>query len=195
MKKNIVLLLTAILLCAPLASIAQSLNTPSGVYELEKNHGYITFSYFHLGFSRPHVGFDSFDVSLDLDSENVENSSLSVNIDASSINSRVPLFNEHLNGEEFFDTENHPNISFVSTSISSTGENTYDVTGDLTIKGITHSVTLSAIINRAAVVRDRTKIGISAETEVLRSEWGLSRDTSMTSDEVKISIEVELMKS
>lgn len=68
---------------------------PSGAYGLDKTHGYITFSYSHLGFSNPHVGFRSFEVDLNLDNENIENSVVSVTIDATSVDSRVEVFNGH----------------------------------------------------------------------------------------------------
>ena len=167
---------------------------PAGQYGLDKTHAYITFSYSHLGFSNPQVGFDNFDVSLTLDSDNPAASSVDVVIDATSVNSRVEEFNEHLNGQNFFDTENHPTITFTSTSIESTGENTYDVTGDLTIMGTTRPVTLNAVINKAAnhPMRNVPTIGVSAQGKVSRSDWGLSRFVPNVGDEVTITIEVEL---
>ena len=179
-------------LSAPLSATAW--DVPSGEYGLDKTHGYITISYNHLGFSNPHVGFDSFEVSLDADAENPESSNVEVLIDATSINSRVEVFNGHLNGGNFFDTANHPEITFVSTGITSTGENTFDISGDLTIKGITKPVTLNATINKAAdhPMRGVPTIGVTAIAQVLRSEWGLSRAVPVVSDEVSIFIDVEL---
>lgn len=180
------------LLTTPIAATAW--DVPSGSYGLDKTHGYITFTYSHLGFSNPHVGFDSFEVELAANAENPESSSVSVVIDATSINSRVEVFDEHLNGSKFFDTADHPEITFNSTRIESTGENTLDITGNLTIKGITKQVTLAATINKAAthpMLRVPT-IGVTAVTEVLRSAWGLERAVPFVSDEVNILIDVEL---
>ena len=179
-------------LTAPLA--ASAWEVPSGEYGLDKTHGYITFSYSHLGFSNPHVGFESFEVSLNADAENPENSNIEVLIDASSISSRVEVFDEHLNGENFFDTGNHPEITFVSTGVASTGENTFDIAGDLTIKGITKPVTLNATINKAAdhPILNVPTIGVTAITQVQRSEWELAYGVPMVSDEVSIFIDVEL---
>ena len=185
-------------LAASLASFAAGAmaawDVPSGEYGLDKTHAYITISYSHLGFSNPHVGFDSFDVNLNADSENPENSKVEVLIDATSVNSRVESFNGHLNGKNFFDTANFPAITFKSTSIKSTGESTFDVTGDLTIKGITKPVTLAATINKAAdhPMRKVPTIGVSATAKVSRSEWGLSRAVPNVGDEVTLMIEVEL---
>ncbi|MDJ0938751.1 MAG: YceI family protein [Woeseiaceae bacterium] len=171
--------------------------TPSGTYALDDTHGYVLFSYSHFGFSNPNVGFNRFDTTLDLDSDNPENSTISVTIDAASIDSRVEEFNGHLNGENYFDTANHPEITFTSTSVSATGDNTFDVTGDLTIKGTTKPVTLAATINKAAKhpFKGMPTVGVSATGTLLRSEWGLGNYAPAVGDEVTLHIEVELNKA
>ena len=148
---------------------------PSGTYELENTHGYITFSYSHLGFSTPHVGFNSFDVTLDANSEDPTQSKVQVTIDAASIDSRVDEFDKHLNGADYFDTANHPEITFTSTGLVATGDNTFDVTGDLTVKGVTKPLTLAATVNKAAnhPMRGVPTIGLSATGTISRSEMGL----------------------
>jgi len=167
---------------------------PSGSYELDKTHGYITFSYNHLGFSTPQVGFRSFDVALELDSANVENSEVTVMIDATSLDSRVEVFNGHLNGENFFDTANYPEITFVSTGIKSTGDNTFDLMGDLTLKGTTLPVTLHATLQKADLhpMRKVPTIGVTAHTTVSRTAFGMERGVPAISDEVEIFISVEM---
>jgi polyisoprenoid-binding protein YceI len=172
-------------------------DVPSGQYGLDSDHGYITFSYSHLGFSNPHVAFKSFTVDLNLDNENPENSTVNVTIDATSLDSRVDVFNGHLNGPNFFDTANHPTITFTSTAIEMTGEDTMNVQGDLTIKGVSKPVTLMAKINQAGnhPMRKTPWIGVEAETKISRSDWGLTRAVPNVGDEVTIWISVELPKS
>ena len=169
---------------------------PSGTYALDDAHGYITFTYTHLGFSNPRVGFNDFTTTLSLDNAAPENSTVEVTIDAASIDSRVPVFNEHLVGEDWFNTAEYPEITFRSTSIESTGDKSFDVNGELTIMGTTKPVTLNATINKAAEhpLRNVPAIGVSATTDILRSEWGLGGYVPAVSDEVRISIEVELLK-
>ena len=176
------------------SAFAELADMPSGAYTLDKNHAYITFSYNHLGYSTPHVGFRSFDAALDLDSANIENSKVSVTIDATSVDSRVEVFNGHLQGENFFDTANHPEITFVSTGIKSTGDNKFDLMGDLTIKGNTLPVTLAATLQKADFhpMRKLPTIGVTAETTVSRSAFGMPRGTPNISDEVTIYISVEM---
>jgi polyisoprenoid-binding protein YceI len=150
-----------------------------------------------MGYSTPHVGFRSFDVGLVLDNENSANSAIDVTIDATSIDSRVDVFNGHLNGPNFFDTANHPTITFKSTSFEDAGEDKFNITGDLTIKGVTKSVTLDATLVKAAnhPMRKTPTIGVTAETKVSRSEWGLSRAVPNVGDEITIFISVEMTKS
>ena len=188
--------LAATLLGLALNASAGLSDVPSGEYGLDKSHGYITFTYSHMGYSTPHVGFNSFDVDLSLDNEDVANSTVNVTIDATSINSRVENFNGHLNGANFFDTANHPTITFVSTSVEAQGDDKYAVTGDLTIKGVTKPVTLDTTILKAAdhPMRKTPTIGLTAEAKVSRSEWGLTRAVPNVGDEVSIFISVELPK-
>lgn len=176
---------------------AELADLPAGDYGLDKSHAYITFSYSHLGFSTPHIGFNAFDLNLTLDPENVEKSSITVTIDASSIDSRVDRFDGHLAGPNFFDVANHPEITFQSTSMSKTGDSTYDVVGDLTIKGITNSVTLKATINKAAnhPMRKTPTIGMTGEAKVLRSDWGLDRVLPNVGDEITIYVTAEMPKA
>ena len=188
-------LCAAALLAMPFSVSAGLAGVPSGKYTLDSSHGYITFTYSHLGFSNPRVGFNSFDTVLDLDSSNPENSTVEVTIDAASIDSRVAEFNEHLNGADFFNTAEHPTITFKSTSVVATSANTFDVTGDLTILGVTRPVTLATTINKAAnhPMLNLPTVGVSATTTLLRSEWGLGAYVPAVSDEVELSIEVELL--
>lgn len=185
----------ALLFVLPLSVAADLSDVPSGKYSLDNSHGYITFSYSHLGFSNPRVGFNSFDTVLDLDSSNPENSTIEVTIDAASIDSRVAEFNEHLNGADFFNTAEYPTITFRSTRVEATGRNTFNVTGDLTILGTTKPVTLAATINKAAEhpLQNVPTIGVSASTKLMRSAWGLDAYVPAVSDEVELSIEVELL--
>lgn len=185
------------LLLIATSGVAQAaLGVPTGAYTLENTHGYITFSYSHLGFSRPQVGFNTFTVDLDLNSEDPSKSSVTVGIDANSIDSRVAEFDAHLKGDKFFATAANPTISFVSTGIKMNSDTTASITGNLTIKGVTKPVTLEATLNKAAVhpMRKVPTLGLNATAKVLRSDWGLAEYVPMVSDEVEIIISVELIK-
>ena len=171
-----------------------AMDVPSGHYVLEKDHGYITFSYSHLGFSTPQISFTDFDVDLQLDVEQPQNSKLSVTIDAKSVASQVAEFDEHLAGERFFDSEKFPSITFAATSIELGDANTAIITGDLTIKGQSHPVTLEAKLNKAGnhPMLKKPVAGFNAEAKVSRSAWGMGYAVPMVSDEVTLNISVEL---
>jgi polyisoprenoid-binding protein YceI len=161
---------------------------------LDKSHAYLTFSYSHLGFSHPLILVNAFDVVLELDSAAPEKSRLSVTADAASIDSGVADFNDHLHGAEYFDVGNHPKITFTSTAIVMTAPDTATITGDLTIKGITKPLTLTASLNKAAMhaMQKVPVVGVSATGTLKRSEFGLSQYAPAVGDEVSVDIEVEL---
>lgn len=195
MRKLSRLFYVAALIALPFGASADLSEVPSGKYALDNSHGYITFTYNHLGFSNPRVGFNRFDTTLDLDSDNPENSTVKVTIDATSIDSRVAEFNEHLNGADFFNTAEFPSITFTSTQVEATGDGTFNVTGDLTILGKTKPVTLATTINKAGnhPLQNVPTVGVSASTRLMRSDWGLDAYVPAVSDEVELSIEVELL--
>ena len=195
MRKKTRSFLAATLLALPFSVSADLSEVPSGEYNLDNYHGYITFTYTHLGFSNPRVGFNRFDAKLELDSSDPENSVVEVTIDATSIDSRVAEFNEHLNSADFFNTAEYPTITFRSTKVEATGGNTFKVAGDLTILGTTKPVTLTTTINKAGnhPMQNVPAVGVSASAKLMRSEWGLGAYVPAVSDEVELSIEVELL--
>ena len=194
MRKSIRAALAASFLALAANAQADLSTVPSGEYGLDDHHAYISFTYSHIGFSTPHVGFRKFDASLTLDSAKPENSAIEVVIDTTSVDSRVEEFNGHLRGSNFFDTDNYPQATFRSTRIAANEDGTFDVTGDLTIKGITKSVTLDATLNKAAMhpMRNIPTVGFSAETQILRSDFGMDRAVPAVGDEVTIYITVEM---
>lgn len=197
-------LATVSLLCAGAAqaehhensAVTAGLDIPSGSYGLDKTHAYITFAYSHMGFSTPHVSFNEFDVSLDLNADDPARSQFKVVIDASSIDSRVSKFDEHLRGTDYFDTTKHPSITFVANEVTVSGATTASVTGELTIKGVTKPLTLDLTLNKAAnhPMMRKPVLGVSATGKLKRSEWGLGKYAPAVGDEVTVYISVELPK-
>ncbi len=178
-------------------SVIAGVASPSGAYVLENTHGYVTFSYSHMGFSHPQVGFNTFTVDLNLNADDPAKSTVKVNIDAKSIDSRVADFDAHLNSDKWFNTAAHPAITFESTGVMMTSDTTAKITGNLTVKGTTKPVTLDAKLNKAAVhpMRKVAMLGLDASTTLKRSEFGLGEYVPMVGDDVTITISVELMKA
>ncbi len=176
------------------SAIAQS-DAISGTYKVEATHRYITFSYSHMGYSNPWLRWRDWDATLEWNAENPGDSSISVVIDAASADSGVDEFDGHLKSDRFFDTESHPEITFVSTELTVTGDKAGTMTGDLTIMDVTKPVTLDVVFNNAGFSeRDGIyKLGFSAKTSVNRSDFGLDYAVPYVSDKVDITIEAEFI--
>ena len=168
---------------------------PSGVYKSESGHAYIAFSYDHQGYSRPILRWGAFDATVNLDSENPENSKLDVVIDAASIDSGVEAFDGHLKGDKFFNVGAYPEIRFSSTAMEQILQGRGRVTGDLTIKDITKPVTLKVKLNKVGKhFRSKADLfGISAKTTIRRDDFGVGFAAAV-GQEVDIKIEVEFQK-
>lgn len=167
-------------------------SAPSGTYEVDKTHAYVTFTYSHQGYSKPWLRFRALDATLDLDSDGLEQSDLSVVIDAASIDSGVDIFDEHLRGKNFFKVDKFPQISFQSTEIKQQDGNIL-ITGNLKMLETEKPITLVATFNRGGLHFKSKKpmMGFSATTQLIRSEWGLGYAVPLVGDEVDVVIEVE----
>ena len=175
---------------------ALSEKVSSGSYEMDVTHGYVTFSYNHLGFSNPQLRFRTVDAKLDLNADDPAASSVNVTIAADSIDSGVDVFDEHLNSADWFNTAEHTEITFVSTELTQGEDGTGTLTGDLTIKGITQPVTLDVTLLGAGPhpLNQKETVGIEASGTVLRSAFELGAYAPAVSDEVEILISGEFNK-
>ncbi|MFD0727503.1 YceI family protein [Lysobacter brunescens] len=162
-------------------------------YKIDPNHTDVVASWSHFGFSNPIAHFGKVDGFITYDPAKVGDSKVEVTIPLAGLNSHVEAFDEHLRSDDFFDAANHPNITFKSTSVKSAGKDKLAVTGDLTIKGITKSVTLDVTINKLGVqpMAKREAAGFEATTTIKRSDFGVGKYAPNVSDDVKISITTE----
>lgn len=111
-------------------------------YYFDQGHTEVHFTWSHAGVSMQHGEFTKLGGKLTLDPDNVENSVVEVNIDANSLDSGFEALDKHLKSPDFFDVATFPAITFKSTSVKQTGDDTADIVGDLTIHGVTQPVTL-----------------------------------------------------
>lgn len=196
MKTTVVkaILAAGILGSSTLTSAADLSGVPAGMYKVDHTHAYITFSYNHLGMSNPVLAFDDFTVDLNLDNEDPTKSTVNVTIDANSIVSGSPVWTDHITGEKFFDTANHSEITFTSTSVEAARDGNFTVAGDLTIKGVSKPVSLDVTINAAMnhPMSGTPTIGMQATSEVLRSEFGMDAAIPHVSDEIALNVTAEL---
>ncbi len=188
---------SGILSFSTLGNAADLSGVPSGLYTVDPTHAYITFSYNHLGMSDPVLSFDDFTVDLNLDNEDPTKSTVMVTIDSNSIVAGSDKWRDHITGAKFFDTANHPEITFNSTSVEAARDGNLKVTGDLTIKGESKPVSLDVTINAAMnhPMSGNPVIGLQATSQLLRSEFGMTAALPHVSDEVALSVTAELAKS
>ncbi len=183
---------------AGLALFALSSNAfaaPS-TYTFDKNHTEVRFCWNHFGVSRQCGHFLKYDGELVYDDANPQNSSVNVTFQTDSIETLVPILNEHMRSEKLFDSKKFPEISFKSTKFEKTGEKTGKVTGDLTIRGVTKPVTLDVTLNfeGAHPLSKKQSLGIGAQTSVKRAEFGLTYGVPAISDAITIEIQSEMNK-
>ena len=112
-------------------------------YVTDQDHTEVMFGWSHAGVTEQNGEFTKATGTLTM-ADTLEESSISVEIDASSLSSGVDALDKHLKSADFLDVEKYPTLTFESTKVVTTGDNTMDVTGDLTIHGVTKPVTLQA---------------------------------------------------
>lgn len=169
----------------------------AGQYVLDPNHASLIWKLNHLGFSTFLGTFNDFEASLDFDPEDIENASLEVVIDTSSLDVDIPDFEEELKGDNWFDVAVYPQAVFRTTRfVESIDEDSFIYEGDLTLLGTTAPVTLEVNFRgggRNFLTRSYT-VGFSGSATFNRSDFGLDRFTSFgVGDEIELEIHVEFM--
>jgi len=162
-------------------------------YETDVAHTDILFMVSHFGYSNSFGSFGDFDVKLTFDQENPEASKLDVVVRPESVSTTVPALDEHLRKDDFFAVETYPTVTFTATDITVTGENTGNVTGDLTLLGVTKPITLAVTFNKAAPhpIMKKPAVGFSAVGTIKRTDFGMDTFAPAVGDEVKLIIEYE----
>lgn len=172
-------------------------NISAGQYELEEDHAYLGFSYSHLGLSNPQLQFTEFDAVLELDGNKMEDSQVSITIDAASVATAVAELDDVLRGPDFLNVANYPEILFSSTGYEETSDAGGKLTGELTVVGITRPVSLDVTINAAAMnqLNRREMIGFAAKGNVSRADFGMASFDEFVEDELSLNIQVEFQKA
>lgn len=172
-----------------------------GTWVIDPMHSEIQFKVKHLVISTVTGNFEKFDGSLEVASDDFSGAVVHFTADVDSINTKVADRDAHLKSPDFFDAANHPQLTFVSRKISKAGDESYKLTGDLTIRGTTREVVLD--VEFGGIVVDpwgNTKAGFELSGKVNRKEFGLHWSAMteaggvVVSDEVKILANVELAK-
>jgi len=164
-------------------------------YVIDNNHTFPLFTYSHFGYSSQTHKFDKTSGKVVLDRV-AKTGSADIVIDATSINTGIPLFNEHLQDQDFFDTARYPTITFKSGKMSFKGGQPVSLSGDLTIKGVTQPVTLT-ITHFKCMPHPMMKVeacGANASTQVKRSAFNMGKYVPNVSDEVTLTLSIEALQ-
>ncbi|GAA3409359.1 YceI family protein [Paenibacillus hodogayensis] len=170
-------------------------------WAVDPTHSGIDFSVKHMMIANVKGSFHSFEATIDADPQDLTSASVEFTIDVSSIDTRNKDRDAHLLSADFFDTEKYPKIGFKSTGISAKGDGEYDVTGDLSLHGVTRPETFQVTFEGAG--KDpwgNEKVGFSGKGKIKRSDFGLSYNAVLEAggvligDEIKISLEIEGVK-
>lgn len=163
-------------------------------FEFDKVHSQILFFADHLGFSISEGEFHDYDGHIMFDRARPENSSVEVTIKTDSIDMDSKPWDDSLKSEHFFNVAKYPEMTFKSTGIKITGDNTADITGDFTMLGVTKPVVLHTTHHKTGKSPFDTHTivtGFSAVAEIDRSAWGMTYGMPMMSPKVDIRLEVE----
>jgi polyisoprenoid-binding protein YceI len=165
-------------------------------YDIDASHSGVVFGWNHFGFSNPTARFDKIEGSVLLDKADLTKSSISVTLPLEGLDTRVAKLDEELKSPDFLDAAKYPTITFKSTKVEKTGENSLKITGDLTVHGVTKPVTLDAKVNKIGifeipgVIKAQTA-GFDATTVIKRSDFGVTKYVPAVSDEISVRITLD----
>lgn len=172
----------------------------AGTYVLDPAHSYIGFTARHAMVTKVRGKFEQFDASFTV-AENIADSKAEATIKTASINTDNADRDNHVKSDDFFAVEKFPEITFTSTSFDVDAEGNGSVTGELTIKGVTKSVTLK--VESDGVAEDpfgNTRFGFEAKTKINRVDFGIDFNAPLktggvlVSEEIRIEIEGSAIK-
>ena len=182
----------ALVLAAALA--APALAAPE-TFVVDGTHTFPRFAYSHFGFSTQLSRFDKTSGKIVFDRV-AKTGAVDIVIDAKSVDTGYPTFNEHIQGEDFLDTAKYPTATFKSTAVRFEGDKPVAVDGNLSMKGVTRPVTLTITYFHAMPhpILKKDAIGANAVTRVKRTDFNMGKYAPNVSDEVTITLAVEAVK-
>lgn len=170
-------------------------------WKIDTTHSLIEFSVRHMMITKVRGQFKEFEGTINIDANNLLNSSATGSITVNSIDTREPQRDAHLRSADFFDVEKFPAMSFRSTRIEALGGDKYKVAGDLTIKDVTKEVVFDVTSEgRGQDPWGNQRWGLSATTKLNRKDFGLTWNVALETggwlvgDEITINAEVQLMQ-
>jgi len=173
------------------AAVAQT-----GTWQIDPNHSSAQFSVRHLGVSTVRGAFTKVSGSAQYDPSDPTKNSLNATIEAASVDTRVEMRDNDLRSPNFLDAQKFPTIAFQSKQVKPIGSGRLQITGDLTIHGVTKEVTLD-VEGPSAPIKDpwgNQRIGASASLKINRKDFGVNGAPGVVGDDINITIDVELIQ-
>lgn len=175
-------------------------SVPTGTWNVDPSHSSVEFQVKHMAIATVKGQFNEFQGSLSIAEDGTATATGSV--DVASVDTREAQRDEHLKSADFFDAANNPQITFVSTEITPVDEDTFTVTGDITIHGVTKPITLKASVEGADEDPwGNQRVALSITGQINRGEFGMTFNQALGSgnmlvaDKVKIAIDVSAVKA
>lgn len=170
-------------------------------WAIDTAHSSVEFSVRHMMIAKVKGSFDIFSASIEADPTDLTTADIEFNVDVASINTRNSDRDAHLRSADFFDAENYPSLTFKSTKIVKKDDDEYEVTGDLTIRGVTRQESFTVTFEgQGKDPWGNEKVGFSAEGKINRSDYGLTWNAALETggvligDQIKISLSIEAAK-
>ncbi len=181
--------------------MSTDMRTLQGNYSIDTSHSSIGFVARHAMITKVRGAFNEFTGEAVVDGANPQASSVKVVIDVNSVDTRNEGRDGHLRSADFFDVEKYPNITFVSTKVEATDDDEVEITGDLTIKDVTKTVTIPFEFTGAATDPfGNERVGFEGDIDVNRKDWGLAWNAALetggmlVSEKVKLVFEISAIK-
>ena len=167
--------------------------TATGTYAIDPSHSRVGFVARHAMVTKVRGSFNDFEGTGYFDAENPADSHLQLTIQAASIDTRNADRDGHLRSNDFLDMDTHPTIDFASTAVEKVDDETYRVTGDLTVKGVTKPVTVD--FEYAGTALDpfgNTRLGLDGSVVINRKDFGVTWNAALETGGVLVSEKVTL---
>jgi polyisoprenoid-binding protein YceI len=167
-------------------------------YSIDHEHSSVGFSVRHMMFTRVRGHFTKWTATLEVDEANLAKASVSASIDMASVDTRDASRDGALRSADFFDVEKHPQMTYRSKRIERAGSGHYKMTGDLTIRGVTHDVVLDVEERKGP---GGQPVRFHAKGSMNRSDWGLTWQAALeaggvlVSEKVDIDIEIQAVRT
>jgi polyisoprenoid-binding protein YceI len=181
-------------------STPSTTSVPTGTWSVDPVHSSVAFGIKHLGIVTFRGKFKEFDGTITI-GDDLASTTASGSVNVASIDTGDANRDGHLQGPEFFDGENNPQMTFQSTRIEPTGDRSFKVTGDLTIRGVTKPATFDAEIGGTEVdAFGNQRVGLAVTGEINRKDFGITYDqavssgTFMLSDDVKLFLDLSAVR-